>query len=122
MNSKKILIVDDDYAFGEFAKVLLDFLGYSTVLCSEPLEAEELAEKEKPDLVLMDVSMPGLTGVDLIKRFKARSEIKNVPIVLCSITKNASEVSEAFELGAAEFLRKPLEQERLKACIRRVLK
>ncbi len=117
----KILIVDDDYSFAEFAKMLLQTLGHTTVVTLQADKALEATVREKPDLVLMDYAMDEMSGVDAIRILKGDARTKAVPILLCSITKSEGDVKQAFEYGAAGFLQKPLSREVLRLTLEKTL-
>lgn len=117
----KVLVVDDDYAFAEFSKEILESRGYSTVVCMEGQKALELAVSEKPDVVLMDLGLPDLHGLEVISRLKAQASTKKIPVIVCSMSHNDSEMEFAVQLGGAGYLRKPLKQDELDLRIRKAL-
>lgn len=115
MIPKKVLVIDDDYAFAEFSAVLLNALGYEPIVCFEAEDAQALALDKRPDLILMDISMPGINGVELIRRFKSTPELKTTPIIICTMSRAKGELHEAFSLGALDYLNKPLNKDELGA-------
>lgn len=117
----KILIVDDDYSFAEFARMLLQSLGYSSVVTLQADMSLAMAVEEKPGLILMDYAMDEMSGVDVIRILKADPRTKDIPIILCSISRSQSEVEKAFEYGAAAFLPKPLSREVLRLTLEKTL-
>lgn len=121
MDPKKILIVDDEYSFAEFAKMLLEIDGYRTMVCLEGRRALEAAASEKPDLILMDMNLQDINGIDVIRRLKADAATADIPVLLCSITKKRSEVQDALNCGAVDFLPKPLNPEEFRRQVRQAL-
>ena len=117
----KVLIVDDDYTFAEFAKLLLQSLGHSAVMTLRADKALEAAAREKPDVVLMDYAMDEMTGVDALKILKDDPRTRAIPVIMCSITRGREDMKEAFECGAAGFLPKPLSREMLKTVLEKTL-
>ena len=118
--SLKVLVVDDDITFAEFARELLETLGYRAAICLEGKSALDAALAERPDLILMDYSMPEVNGAEAIRRLKAEPATHNIPIVLCSISDDPREVAEAMSAGADEYLPKPLTLPALERAIRRL--
>lgn len=113
----KVLIVDDDYSFATYAKFLIDSMGYAATVSLDPEKALALAGSEPPDVILMDFSMPGMDGPELVRRLKEDERTRDIPIILCSITRDKRDVQSAFGAGALEFLAKPLNAGELKARI-----
>lgn len=109
----KILIVDDDYSFAAYAKMLLELRRCETSICLDGRAALQSALREKPDLILMDMNLQACKGTDAIRILKSNPETENIPILLCSITHSRAEVQEALDTGAADFLPKPLKIEAL---------
>jgi len=117
----KILIVDDDYKFSEFAKMLLESVDYSAVICDDSRQVLSMAVQEKPDLVLMDISMPEVNGIEATRHLRSDPATKSLPIILCSITIHSDEMPEVEACGADLFLAKPLKRDQLKGEIDRIL-
>src|SRR4051812_17657376 len=105
--ARKILIVDDEYSFAEFAKMLLDSLGYETLIALDVPGALAVAVEQKPDLILMDVILPGVDGIEAFQRLKANPATAKIPVIFCSISHAPDKIAEAHALGQG-FLRKPL--------------
>jgi len=121
MGKGKILIVDDEYSFAEFAKILLESRGYEATVCLDSTEALRTASVQQPRLILMDASMPEFDGIDAIRGLKADAATRAIPIILCSVTKNRREVQEAMDCGAVDFIPKPFRAEQFHAQIARAL-
>lgn len=117
----KVLVVDDDYSFASYTKLLLDTFGYESTLVFEGKKAVAAAKAEKPHVILCDASLPDLNGIEIIKALKADPETAKIPILMCSITRQKSELNEGFSAGALDFIPKPLDRLELKARIDEVL-
>jgi two-component system nitrogen regulation response regulator GlnG len=119
MDKKKILIVDDeDLVRYSFRKLFRD--PNSEILeASNGLEALSVIKKEKPDLVLMDIEMPGLTGLEAIQRIKSMSP--ELPVIIMTAYGTSERVIAAMKYGAFEYLEKPFDVARLKAVITEAL-
>ena len=122
MNNEKILIVDDEEHIVELIKFNLEANGYKTITASNGLEALELAKNEKPDLVLLDIMLPGLNGNDVCKEIRKDTEISTMPIIM--ITAKGEELDRilGLELGADDYVTKPFSVRELMARIKAVLR
>lgn len=118
MPEYKVLVVDDDYSFAEFAKAILESRGYTTVVCLEGEKALELAVSEKPDVVLMDLGLPDVHGLEVIRRLKEKSTTQAILVIVCSMSHNDSDMEYAAQFGGAGYIRKPLKLEELDLRIR----
>jgi response regulator RpfG family c-di-GMP phosphodiesterase len=109
-----ILVVDDNPAILE---VLADCLqeDYEVVTASNGLEAVEYMEREVPDLVLLDVVMPELSGYDVCRRMKDDARTRDVPAIIVTSLEDPREKKKAFQAGAVDFIDKPIQVEELKA-------
>ena len=114
----KILVVDDDNPSLENVARFLRLKGYQVEVASNGYEAGQLIDKTEFDLVLSDLIMPGVNGLDLLKR--TRSIAREVPVVLMSACPGI-EVTQIFERGAADFIPKPLDLDKLLSQLKRVL-
>lgn len=120
--SARILIADDEPANRFIFSTFLKDQGYEVLTCENGLECVELARREKPDLILLDIRMPVMDGYEAIKVLKSNSETKDIPIVVISANSEPQSIKEAFDLGAIEFLPKPVNLEELSIRVSTVLK
>lgn len=104
----KILIIDDDALILKMGGFLLNKLGYEAVKASSGEEGIELMKKEKPALVLLDVFMPGLSGVETLAAIKANKELADVPVCFITGTPDDEIIEKSRELGAVYCIKKPL--------------
>lgn len=112
---KKILIVDDSIFSRQFHKKLVSKLGYEVLEAADGEAAIAIYQEEKPDLIITDLLMPGLDGMEMIgKLLKLDSSAK---IVILSSDKQKFRKEEAKKLGVVEFLPKPTDEERLAAVL-----
>lgn len=112
MAAKKILIVDD---LEEICKLLSEILGneYDCTYTSESTKAVEYIKHQRPDLVLLDYSMPGMMGVDICKILREDHITKSVPIIFISGAANIEDRVHALENGADDFISKPFHSKEL---------
>jgi len=108
----KILIVDDDMINRKLLKVLLKKNGYETIEAQNGMEALTLIKQEPVDMVLLDVFMPIMDGIDFLKIIKQDDSLKNIPVAI--LTTDDTKKTEALKLGACEVLIKPIKEEQLK--------
>ena len=80
----KILIVDDEITFIKTAQIRLEAIGYEVISAHDGEEGLEKAEKEKPDLIILDVLMPMMDGYTMLREVRKREEIKDIPVIMCS--------------------------------------
>lgn len=116
----RLLIVDDDVGAITLLQRTLSDLGtihYATT----GAEALRLSHEIRPDLVMLDVHMPGLDGFSVCAALKAQQEFKHVPVVFVTRFSDAANEARALELGAADFIRKPIESNVLRARVRNLL-
>ncbi|MBI1794306.1 MAG: response regulator [Chloroflexi bacterium] len=117
----KILIAEDEPDIRELVAFTLRFAGHEVVAASNGEEAVQLAAREFPDLILMDVRMPRMTGYDACRAMKANSELKDIPVVFLSAKGQESEIQTGLEAGAEEYLLKPFAPDQLTDRVRAIL-
>jgi len=105
---KKILVVDDEDIIASLVKDKLDILGYEVLTASSGLEGIRKAEHFQPDLILMDINMPKLDGINALNRLKCNDLTKDISVILLSVAGDAYR-SEGLRLGAHAVLKKPLD-------------
>jgi len=111
--SGRVLIVDDDAPNLRGLALLLERAGYGVLTASNGLDALALARRERPDLVLLDVVMPGMSGVDVCAELKRNAETRFTPVVLISGEQERQTLLDGLEAGADDFLNKPVDTEEL---------
>ena len=114
--SEKILVVDDDPSNVEKLYSYLQALDYDVAVANNGERAYKVALTFKPDLVLMDILMPGWSGYETAKVFKSDPQLKDIPIIF--VTAKREEAEEAFGYGAADYIIKPFSNVELQARIK----
>jgi two-component system alkaline phosphatase synthesis response regulator PhoP len=117
----KILIAEDERDIRDLVAFTLRFAGHEVFAASNGEEAVELAPKVNPDLILMDVRMPRMTGYEACKALKANPELKDIPVVFLSAKGQESERQQGIEAGAEEYLLKPFAPDQLSLQIKAIL-
>src|SRR5687768_2289020 len=115
----RILVIDDEAAIRDSMRMILEYEGYEFVGASAGQEGLGLIERESPDLVFLDIKMPGLDGLEVLPRIRAIDE--SLPVVMISGHATVSTAVEATKLGAFDFIEKPLASERVLVTIRNAL-
>ena len=111
----KILVVDDDPAIAEMLTIVLQGEGFRTVVVGDGVEAVKAAEEHNPDLILLDVMLPGMNGIDVCK---ANRETSTVPIVMLTARTDTVDVVLGLESGADDYVHKPFKPKELVARVR----
>jgi DNA-binding response OmpR family regulator len=117
----KILIAEDEPDIRDLVAFTLRFAGYEVVAGSNGEEAVQIALQENPDLILLDVRMPRMTGYEACKIIKADPKLKDVPVVFLSAKGQEAEIRDGMEAGAEEYLLKPFAPDQLTERVRAIL-
>lgn len=118
----KILVVDDDPAARVMLSDLLAGEGYAVTATSDGLTALTVVERAVPDIIISDVSMPGMDGFELVRELRARAASAEVPILLLSAIAQSARRVTGLDLGADDFVAKPVDLDELLARIRALLR
>jgi len=117
----KILIAEDERDIRELVAFSLQFGGFEVVQAANGAEAVERAPVEKPDLILMDVRMPKMTGYEACRALKAMPDMRHIPVVFLSAKGQESEIQTGLEAGAEEYILKPFAPDELVKQVKQVL-
>lgn len=118
----KILIVDDNPMNTEILKEISEQAGQSSVVAHSGKKALELAEKEKFDLILLDIMMPEMNGFDVIEKLKSKPSTKDIPVIFISALDQTADIVKGFDSGSYGYITKPFKIDELKARILGILK
>ena len=111
---RRILLVEDDSDILEIATLALETIGEFTVeTCNSGLEVVEKASRFKPDLILLDVMMPGMDGPSTLKALRATREFEETPIIFMTAKVMKDEIEQLKQMGALGVIAKPFEPETL---------
>ena len=121
-NPPRILIVDDNETNRDILQTRLERHGYDLKQAADGEEALAAIEEHLPDLVLLDVMMPKLDGIEVCKRVRADASLPFIPIILCTAKADSKDVVAGLEAGADEYLTKPIDQIALVARVKSVLR
>src|SRR5579862_5916218 len=112
----RVLIIDDEPAIREAMRMVIEYEGYDCLLAGSGPEGLTLVEKEHPDLVFLDIKMPGLDGIEVLSRL--RGQYESLPVVIISAHGSTGAALEAGRLGAFRFIEKPLSKDHILDAIR----
>jgi putative two-component system response regulator len=120
--SAKILIVDDEGFNIKVVQAHLTLAGYSRFVSStDPRPVLAMITSEMPDVILLDIMMPAISGLDILRMVQADDDLKHIPVIILTAAESEEIKLEALELGAADFLNKPVNLPELVARVRNVL-
>jgi len=110
ISDRTILIIDDSRTVVHALKTILEQAGYSTIAASDGKRGIELATNYQPDLILMDIVMPGINGFKATRLLRKDTRTEDIPIIIMSGNEQATEKFWGMRLGANEFISKPIQR------------
>ena len=116
----KVLVADDERQIRDLLSEFLTSEGYEVLLASDGEDATGLAEREYPDVILLDVKMPGIDGIEVCKRLKAEPKTQFIPVIM--ITGYVDNKMAAIEAGADDFVNKPIDLVELAVRLKSILR
>ncbi len=119
MAKKKVLVVDDEEDFAKALKIRLKANGYDVILAHDSIQAIMAANQEKPDLIILDILIPGEDGFSISERLKQVKETRSIPILF--LTGVPGGQRRAYQSGASGYMMKPYEPEALLETVSKVL-
>ena len=120
--TNKILIVDDTETMRMTQQMMLGDEGYQIVMATNGVEALEMVHRNKPDLILMDIMMPLMDGIECCQRIKSDEQLKDIKIVMVTTRSEYARVKEAFAAGCDDYINKPINKEDLLTKVKDLLK
>ncbi len=123
MHKKRILLVEDEEDIAALIKLQAEISGYKLHVEVDGINGFRAVERERPDLVLLDIMLPGQNGLDVVRKMKGSPDLKNIPIIILSAKREELDVVLGLELGADDYVPKPFSPKvlfsRIKAVLRR---
>ncbi len=120
-NSKKVLVAEDDPDIRNLIVFSLQFAGFIVVEAANGVEAVTKAQAELPDIILLDVRMPKMSGYEACAELKSEAATQNIPIVFLSARGQEAEIKHGLELGAEEYIIKPFAPDELQRRVTGIL-
>lgn len=118
----KVLVVDDDKTTRKMISLILNSKGYEVVTAENGIEALQKLGIEDINLILTDMNMPYMDGIELVKQIRSSQERSNIPIVMITTEADEEEKIKAFEAGVDDYLVKPTTSEEISQSIKKILK
>ncbi|MBU0580523.1 MAG: response regulator [Candidatus Margulisbacteria bacterium] len=120
-NKKSILIVDDEKNLSELVARRLAYLGYQTYTSNSPEKVVRIAEDKKPSLILLDVTMPKISGLEVCQKIRGSKKIKNTPVIFISGKATVEDKAKGLACGAKDYLTKPFDFNELEGKVNKYL-
>lgn len=118
----KILIAEDEALILQTLELKLKKEGYEVIGCVDGLEALQKIDSEQPDLIITDIMMPYMSGLEVVRKVKNDLASRSIPVIVLSTMGQESIVEEAFDLGADDYLKKPFSLSELSIRIKKLAK
>ena len=119
--NKKILLVDDEEDFLAVIRAALEIRGFEIMTANSAIEAGLELSSKKPDLILMDIRMPGIDGFQACAAIKKNSDTANIPIMIVSALSEDAQIERAHKMGIPDYFVKPIDIEKLVKRIKEAL-
>jgi CheY-like chemotaxis protein len=117
-----ILVVDDDQQNLELVQAYLEDVACETVAARDGIEALEMVAARKPDLILLDVMMPKMSGFEVCRRLKSDPDMSNIPVIMVTALNEFGDIERGIDSGTDDFVSKPINKLELLTRIRTMLK
>jgi CheY-like chemotaxis protein len=121
MMRKKILLVDDSRTSLFMEQMILKKFPYDLITAGDGLEGVKKAEQEHPDLILMDVVMPRMTGFEALRELRRRKETRDIPVIMVTTRGESDNLEAGFGSGCSDYVTKPIDAAVLLAKVRSYL-
>ena len=121
VNTARVLVVDDEPEITEIVETFLTESGYDVAVENSSNKAVEKARKYRPDVILLDIMMPGTDGYNICREIKADPEFSNIPIIFLTGKDRNDDMGRSFRSGGDMFIKKPFSCERLLEIVNIVL-
>ena len=122
MQKPKILLIEDEEDIAALLKLQAEISGYRLIVEVDGLNGYRAVEREKPDLVILDVMLPGQSGLDVCRKIKTNPDLKDTPVIILSAKTEELDVVLGLELGADDYVSKPFSPKILFSRVRAVLR
>jgi DNA-binding response OmpR family regulator len=117
----RVLVADDDPVTRELIVYKLETEGYDAVVAEDGASALVVAREQAPDIVLLDVHMPGMSGFEVCRRMRTDPDIPRIPVIMLTASAHKADISAGFDAGAADYVPKPFSPRELVSRVQTVL-
>ena len=121
MNEKTVMIIEDEEDAAELFAEMMRVSGYRVVKTSKSAPAIEMMTAEKPDVILLDIMMPEISGLDILRQMRRDPTLANIPVVVVTAKGMPADIKNGMEAGASTYLTKPVGFLDLKEAVERAL-
>lgn len=122
MTKPKIVLIEDEEDIAALIKLQAEISGYKLLVEVDGLNGLRLVEREKPDLVILDIMLPGQSGLDVCRKIKGNPDLKDIPVIIISARSEELDVVLGLELGADDYVAKPFSPKVLFSRVRAVMR
>ncbi len=122
ISGSRVLIADDNQQNRELLEAYLDGEGYEIVMATDGEETVRLVAEQPPDIVLLDIMMPRLSGYEVCERLKQDPETRKIPVLMVTALDEMGDIEKAIEKGCDDFLKKPVNGLELQTRVRSLLR
>jgi diguanylate cyclase (GGDEF)-like protein len=120
--SKKVLVVDDNYLNIRLMRDILVDEGFTVYTADNGLPVLNMAHELKPDVILLDIMMPGMDGFEVCKLLKNDNDVKNIPVIMVTAKTEGTDIRQSLDIGAFDYIRKPVDEIEVVARIRSAIR
>lgn len=113
MQRKRVLLVDDSITSTMLGQMVLRRESYDVATARNGLEGMQKAADDQPDLILLDISMPVMNGLEMLRELRQREETRAIPVIMVSSSGEMDDMEEAYTVGCNDYLTKPIDPEEL---------
>ncbi len=117
----RIVVADDDVDIRALVEFKLSTLGHDVVAVADGAAAVDACREQRPDLAVLDVMMPGVSGLDAIRAIRADPELAGIPVILLTARAQESDVETGFDSGADDYITKPFSPRELASRVQALL-
>lgn len=120
-NRTKVLVIEDEFAIAKLVRYVLENSGFEVSLAHEGKEALDLLTSESPDIIILDLMLPVMSGFEVLEHMERNGQLKTIPVIVLTCRGQEEDKVKAMRLGASEFMTKPFSPSGLVAVINSVL-
>ena len=117
----RIVVADDDVDIRELVEFKLSTLGHDIVAVSDGAAAVDACQEQRPDLAILDVMMPGMSGLDAVRAIRSDERLADLPVILLTARAQESDVETGFDSGADDYITKPFSPRELATRVQAIL-
>jgi len=121
MTEKTVLIIEDEEDAAELFAEMMRVSGYRVLTTSKSAPAIAMMTTEKPDIILLDIMMPEISGLDILRQMRRDPALANIPVIVVTAKSMPSDIKNGMEAGASTYLTKPVGYLELKEAVERIL-